>query len=78
MAPPSPPTGFTKKDAKLVWDDDWEQAFLQLKKALVQLPVLVFPMRDGPFILSTDAGDIGMGAMLEQKQLYMAAWWSNR
>ncbi len=63
-----PLTGLTKKDAKLVWDDDCEQAFLALKKALVQPPVLVYLMREGPFILSTDASDTGMGVVLEQEQ----------
>ncbi len=58
----------TKKDAKLIWDDDCEQAFQALKKALVQPPVLTYPTRDGHFVLSTDASDTGMGAVLEQEQ----------
>ncbi len=64
----TPLTGLTKKDAKLIWDDDCEQAFLVLKKALVQPPVIAYPTREGPFILSTDASDTGMGAVLEQDQ----------
>ena len=64
----TPLTGLTKKDAKLIWDDDCEQAFLALKKALVQPPVLAYPTREGPFILSTDASDTGMGAVLRQEQ----------
>ncbi len=63
-----PLTGLTKKNAKLIWDDDCEQTFLALKEALVQPPVLAFPTREGPFILSTDASDTGMGAVLEQEQ----------
>ncbi len=43
----APLTGLTKKDAKLIWGDDCEQAFLALKKALVQPPVLAYPTRDG-------------------------------
>ncbi len=62
----TPLIGLTKKDAKLIWDDDLEQAFLALKKA--QPPVLVYPTREGPFILSTDVSDTGMGAVLEQEQ----------
>ncbi len=61
-------TGLTKKDAKLIWDDNCEQAFLALKKALVQPPVLVYPTREGPFVLLTDASDTGMGGVLEQEQ----------
>ncbi len=64
----TPLTGLTKKDAKLIWDDDCEQAFQALKKALVQPPVLAYPTRDGHFVLSTDASDTGMGAVLEQEQ----------
>ncbi len=61
-------TGLTKKDAKLIWDDDCEHAFLAFKKALVQPPVLAYPTRDGHFVFSTDASDTGMGAVLEQEQ----------
>ena len=50
--------GLTKKDAKLIWDNDCEQAFFALKKALVQPPVFVYPTRDGSFVPSTDATDI--------------------
>ncbi len=60
--------GLTKKDAKLIWADDCKQAFLTLKKALVQPPVLAYPMREGPFVLSTDASNTGMGVFLEQEQ----------
>ncbi len=64
----TPLTGLTKKDAKLIWNDDCEQAFLALKKALVQPPVLAYLTREGAFILSTDASDTVMGAVLEQEQ----------
>ncbi len=64
----TPLTGLTKKDAKLIGDDNCEQDFLALKKALVQPPVLAYPTREGPFVLSTDASDTGMGAVLEQEQ----------
>ncbi len=50
------------------WDDDCKQAFETLKKALVQPPVLAYPMRDGHFVLSTDASDTGKGAVLQQEQ----------
>ncbi len=64
----TPLTGLTKKDAKLVWDDNCEQAFLVLKKVLVQPPVLTYLMRDGPFVLYTDSSDTGMRAVLGQEQ----------
>ena len=47
----------TKKDVKLIWDDDYEQPFLPLKKALVQPPLLAHSTRDSHFVLSTYASD---------------------
>ncbi len=64
----TPLTDLTKKDVELNWDDNCEHAFQALKKALVQPPVLAYPTRDGHFVLSTDASDTGMGAVLEQEQ----------
>ncbi len=66
--PPPPFAGLIKKDAKLIWDDDCEQAFQTVKEALVQPPVLDYPTKDGHFVLSMDASDTGMGAVLEQEQ----------
>ncbi len=37
-------------------------------KALVQPSVLAYPRRDGPFVLSMDASNTGIGAVLEQEQ----------
>ncbi len=39
-----------------------------LKQGLVQPPVLAYPTRVGPFVLSIDTSDTGMGAVLEQEQ----------
>ncbi len=64
----TPLTGLTKKEAKLVWDDSCEQAFETLNKPLVQPPILAYPTRDVPFLLSTDASDTGIGTVLEQEQ----------
>ncbi len=51
-----------------MWDDDCEGAFQTLKAALVTAPILTYPTREGHFILSTDASDVGIGAVLEQEQ----------
>ncbi len=39
-----------------------------LKKALVQPPILAYLTGDGPFILSMDPSNTGMGAVVEQEQ----------
>ncbi len=51
-----------------MWDDACEGAFQTLKAALVTAPILTYPTREGHFVLSTDASDVGIGAVLEQKQ----------
>ena len=45
-----------------------EKAFADLKKALVEAPVLGYPDPDGHFILDTDASAYGIGAVLSQIQ----------
>ncbi len=45
-----------------------EGAFKTLKAALVSALVLAYPTREGHFTLSTDASDVGIGAVLEQDQ----------
>ncbi len=58
----------TRQGVDLVWDDACEGAFQTLKAALVTEPILTYPTREGHFVLSTDASDVGIGAVLEQEQ----------
>ncbi len=64
-------TGLTKKVAKLVWDNDCEQAFQLLKNTLVQLPswhtLCVMDRSFSPCIRVTLNGMAG-GVALEQQQ----------
>ena len=39
-----------------------------LEAALVSALILTYPTREGHFVLSTDASDVGIGAVLEQEQ----------
>uniref|UniRef100_A0A3P9J3I3 Gypsy retrotransposon integrase-like protein 1 n=1 Tax=Oryzias latipes TaxID=8090 RepID=A0A3P9J3I3_ORYLA len=55
-----------KKDCDFVWTQECEQAFSSLKKALTNSPILTPPDPKLPFILDTDASDVGMGAVLSQ------------
>ncbi len=62
----APMTNLTRQGVDLVWDDACEGAFRTLKAALVSAPVLAYPTREGHFTLSSDASDVGTGAVLEQ------------
>ncbi len=64
----APMTNLTRQGVDLVWDDACEGAFRTLKAALISAPVLAYPTREGHFTLSTDASDVGIGAVLEQDQ----------
>ncbi len=64
----APMSNLTQQGVDLVWDDACEGAFRTLKAALVSAPVLAYPTREEHFILSTDASDVGIGAVLEQDQ----------
>lgn len=55
------------KTAKLVWTDTCEAAFEDMKKALMEAPILAFPDFRKDFILDTDASFDTIGAVLSQK-----------
>jgi transposase InsO family protein len=49
-----------------LWCKDCEAAFQSLKAALTSAPLLVMPDFSKPFILQTDASNVGVGAILSQ------------
>ena len=57
----------THKGARFDWDNNCQKAFEQLKEQLLSAPVLAFPDLNGDYILYTDASDVGIGAVLTQK-----------
>ncbi len=61
-------TNLTRQGVDLVWDDVCEGAFRTLKAPLISAPVLAYPTQEGHFTLSTDASDVGIGAVLELDQ----------
>lgn len=60
--------GLTEKGVKFVWSPECEEAFQALKSRLVSAPILAYPRDDDPYILDTDASDVGIGAVLSQVQ----------
>ena len=65
-----PLTDATKKKcpSRLVWTPEMEAAFDQLRNFLTQAPLCVMPDSALPFVLRTDASDVGLGAVLLQDQ----------
>ena len=57
-----------KKDTKIEWSHECQEAFERLKRALTTAPVLAYPTREGQFVLDTDASHDCMGGVLSQIQ----------
>ena len=64
----APLTDLTRKGQpnKIVWGEPQENAFITLKSSLMVTPILKLPNLNEPFILQTDASDLGVGAVLLQ------------
>lgn len=61
-----PLTNLLKKDS-WVWTNDVEQAFANLRTAMMSPPVLALPNFNEVFIIETDASNHAIGAVLMQK-----------
>ena len=64
----SPLSKLTRHDVAWTWGPEQESAFEDLKSALVSKPVLVYPDFGKPFVVATDASQVGLGAVLMQDQ----------
>ena len=62
-------TDLLKKDMpdKVVWGDAQEKSFQTLKSCLLSEPVLKLPDLGKPFVIRTDASDVGMAACILQE-----------
>ena len=56
----------TERPNKFVWTTECQTAFDELRSRLVSPPILAHPDFSRPFILDTDASDIGIGSVLSQ------------
>ena len=66
----APLTKLSQKRVQYSWNTKCEDAFQLLKSKLSQSPILAYPKigwDESPFILQTDASNIGLGAVLEQE-----------
>lgn len=62
-----PLTELTKKDQQFLWSLNCGKSFQALKNCLCSAPVLSYPDFDETFTLTTDASNVGLGAILSQK-----------
>jgi len=65
----APSTDATRKGNpnNIVWHDDRDHAFQELKRRISTSPILKLPEVTKPFILQTDASHTGIGAILLQE-----------
>ena len=59
-------TNLLKKDVPFVWTNSQQLAFEQLKEKLVTAPILIYPDFTKPFILTCDASNYAISAILSQ------------
>ena len=62
-----PLTSLLCKEKDFIIDEEGKHAFMQLKKALVEAPILQSPNWDLPFEIMCDAFDFAVGAVLGQR-----------
>jgi len=58
----------TEDKVKFSWNEQCQNAFNKLKHVLSSSHLFSFPKEEGEFILDTDVSNIGVGAVLSQKQ----------
>jgi hypothetical protein len=59
-------TELLKKDTPYIWNDKTEKAFVILKNSLTSEPILQYPDFTRPSVLTTDASNDAIGAVLSQ------------
>jgi hypothetical protein len=62
----APMTKLLRKNVAWTWGEAQQRAFDELKRALTEKPVLLYPNFSKPFTVATDASQVGLGACLMQ------------
>ncbi|GFX67887.1 transposon Tf2-9 polyprotein [Trichonephila clavipes] len=62
-----PLTNLLRKDTPFEWTSETQEAFDDIKKAILNPPVLALPNPNAELQITTDASSRGIGAVLEQK-----------
>ena len=62
-----PLTLLTRQQVKFDWTPEHQEAFIHLKEAIVQAPILHYPNPNKTYIVYTDASDDACGAQLSQE-----------
>ncbi|GFU78310.1 transposon Tf2-9 polyprotein, partial [Trichonephila clavipes] len=65
--PALPLTNLLRKDTPFEWTSETQEAFDDIKKAILNPPVLALPDPHAELQITTDASSRGIGALLEQK-----------
>lgn len=61
-----PLTACLKKGKKVVIDQKYTESFEKCKELLINAPILQYPDMTKPFVLTTDASEVAIGAVLSQ------------
>ena len=64
----APLHALARKNVQFHWGPEQQDAFENLKELLTTGPVFGIPQDTGQFVLDTDASDLGLGAVLSQRQ----------
>ena len=64
----APLMDLTHKDTPYQWTSQCTEAFEELKTCMTNAPVLVIPDPELPFVVTMDASDFAVGAVLSQDQ----------
>ena len=64
-----PLTSLTSLKTPFYWTEKHQESFEDLRQALCKEPVLRYPNYEEPFIITTDASDVAVGAILSQGKI---------